>query len=51
MGRVRVGRLQQCETMKEWPSLTWQKQLPHVLVTRKKAINHEGTKPRRITRK
>jgi hypothetical protein len=45
------GRLQQCETMKEWPSLTWKKQPPHGLVTRKKAINHDGTKPRRKARR
>jgi hypothetical protein len=37
--------------MKEWPSLTWKKQLPNGLATRKKAINHEGTKPRRKARR
>jgi hypothetical protein len=45
------GRLQQSETMQEWPSLTWKQQRPHGVVTRKKGFNHEGTKPRRKARR
>jgi hypothetical protein len=46
VGLVRVERLQHSETVMEWPSLTWKKQIPRGVMSKKKEINHEGTKPR-----